>query len=118
VKLRLLLDENLSPVLREALRRHDPSVDVLRVGDVGAPPLGTPDPEILIYLEQHQRALITDNRASIPGHVLDHIATGGQHWGIFTLRPRAALADIIEALILLWEASSADEWQNAMRWIP
>jgi hypothetical protein len=118
VKPRLLLDENLSPALRDALLRHDPTIDVLRVGDAGAPALSTPDPAILTYLEQHQRILITDNRASIPGHVADHLAAGGQHWGIFTIRPRAGLAEIIEALILLCEASSADEWHNAMRWIP
>lgn len=118
MKLRLLLDENLSPALREALRRHDPDIDVLRVGDSNAPALGTLDPDILVYLEQHQRALITDNRASMPGHVRDHIAAGGKHWGIFTIRPRAPLAEIIESVILLCEASSAEEWQNAMRWIP
>ncbi len=37
MKIRFLLDENLSPRLRVGLLRYDPLVDVLRVGDVAAP---------------------------------------------------------------------------------
>lgn len=35
--LRYLLDENLSPRVTLTLRRHYPAIDVLRVGDEGAP---------------------------------------------------------------------------------
>jgi len=62
VKLRYLLDENLSPRLKLAVARRYPLIDVLRVGDDGAPPLGAPDPDILQYLGVTQRALVTDNR--------------------------------------------------------
>ena len=47
MKVRFLLDENLSPRLITALHRLDPAIDILRVGDEGTPPLGTDDPTIL-----------------------------------------------------------------------
>ena len=47
MKIRFLLDENISPRLKIALRRLAMVMDVLRVGDEGALVLGTPDPEIL-----------------------------------------------------------------------
>ena len=51
MKVRFLLDENLSPRLKLAVFRLNPELDILRVGDPGTPSLGTLDPEILIYLE-------------------------------------------------------------------
>ena len=35
--------------------RRCPTIDVLRVGDANAPPLGTLDPEVLLYVEKTQR---------------------------------------------------------------
>lgn len=51
MKIRFLLDECESPRLKTALLRFNPAIDVLRVGDPGAPHLETLDPEILRYLE-------------------------------------------------------------------
>jgi len=64
-----LLDENLSRDMLDAILHHDRSIDVLKVGGPGAPPLGTPDPDILLYCEREQRALVTDNRRTMPNHV-------------------------------------------------
>lgn len=83
MKVRFLLDENLSPQIQAGLWRYNPAIDVVRVGDRGVPPLGTADPDLLRYLESAQRALVTNNRVSMPGHLRDHYEAGGQHWGVF-----------------------------------
>lgn len=118
MKTRFLLDENLTPRLKAALRRHDFTIDVLRVGDANAPSLGTLDPDILLYLEASQRLLVTDNRASIPGHIADHIGAGGHHWGVFWVRPGFRIGTLAEFLYLLWNASEAHEWIDATEWAP
>jgi uncharacterized protein involved in high-affinity Fe2+ transport len=110
VKLRFLIDENLSPQIKLALQRRYPQIDILRVGDAGEPAFGTHDPAILHYLQIAQRVLITDNRASMPVHLHDHAATGGQHWGIFVVRKHVPLGSLVEELYLYWEASEAEEW--------
>jgi hypothetical protein len=50
--LRFLLDENLRGPMWDALQHHNATgaytVDVLRVGDSLAPPLRTPDKDLLI----------------------------------------------------------------------
>lgn len=66
MKMSFLLDENLMPDLKTAIWRHETAIDVLRVGDSGAPPYETLDPQILIYLETSRRCLITSNRKSMP----------------------------------------------------
>ncbi len=65
MKVRFLLDENLSPRLKVAVFRLNPALDVLRVGDSDTLPLGTLDPELLRYLELSQRLLVTNNRVRI-----------------------------------------------------
>jgi predicted nuclease of predicted toxin-antitoxin system len=65
MKMRFLLDEHLSMRLAAAIQHRNPLIDVLRIGDSGAPPLATLDPAILDYLATSQRALITRNRRSM-----------------------------------------------------
>ncbi|MBE9250696.1 hypothetical protein IQ226_16435 [Dolichospermum sp. LEGE 00240] len=59
MKIRFLLDENLSPKLKFAVLRLNPAIDIVRVGDPDAHPLGTLDPELLRYLEVSERLLVT-----------------------------------------------------------
>lgn len=119
MKIRFLLDENLNPRVKSALLHRDPTIDVLQIGDAEALPRGTLDPDILKCLEHDQRALVTDNRKSIPGHIADHFAAGGHHWGIFMLvQTQASIGQLAEELFLLWEASEAKEWIDQRRWLP
>jgi predicted nuclease of predicted toxin-antitoxin system len=118
MKVRFLLDENLSPRLQIGLWRRNPAIDVLRVGDLGAPALGTLDPEILLYLASAQRLLVTNNRVSMPDHLQVHHAAGGHHWGITWIRPGAQIGQLVDALELIWTATDAEEWQDSLEWIP
>ena len=38
--------------------------------------------------------------------------------GVFLVKQRALLVDVIDALILVWAASSEDEWENRILEIP
>jgi hypothetical protein len=116
--IRFLLDENLWPRIKTLLLRHDSTIDVIRVGDEGAPPLGTSDPKILDYTERTPRILVTNNRKSMPGHVARHFAAGRHHWGILQIRLERPLSEIVESLYLIWGASTCEEWKDRTVWIP
>jgi hypothetical protein len=118
MKVRFLLDENLPPRLKAALLRLNPTIDVVRVGDPRAPQLGTPDPDMLRYLELSQRILIILNRKSMPAHIEAHWAAGGHLWGLFWVRSRTPIGRLAQALFLVWEASEAEEWIDWLDWIP
>jgi hypothetical protein len=118
LKVRFLLDENLPPRLKTALLRLNPQIDVTRVGEPSAPPTGTLDPEILIYLEASQRLLVTDDRSSMPGHLTDHWNSGGHIWGLLWVRPRTPLSKLAQDLLLVWDATEAEEWCDRLDWIP
>jgi hypothetical protein len=118
MKPKFLLDENLSKKIKNAVLKFNPEIDILRVGDDETPPLGTLDPEILIYLEKSQRILITDNRKSMPGHLQDHWQNNQQIWGLFWVKKDTSISEIADSIYLLWETSEAEEWLNVIDWIP
>jgi len=118
MKVCFLLDEHISPAVPAGLKRHQPRVDVLSVGDSGAPPLGTPDSNILCFLESTQRALITKNRRSMWQHVMEHWQSGGHLWGIFWVPRDISYGLLIRQLLLIWETSEAEEWRDQLRDLP
>jgi hypothetical protein len=105
-EIRYLLDENVDPVLRTALLKKEPSIIVWKIGEPGIPPKGTKDPEILNCCEKNSFLLVTNNRASMPEHLIDHIHEGRHIPGILELNPNMSLGETIEELILIWGASS------------
>ena len=115
---RFLIDENISPEYRTQLLRHEPLLTVLVIGDEGAPARSTPDPEILVWCEQNQFSLVTNNRESMPQHLSDHIAAGHHVPGIFTINRRVSMGLIIEQLILIVGASDEDEYIDRITYIP
>ena len=118
MKIRFLLDENQSPRLKTALLRLNPTIDVLRIGDPEAPPLGIQDPDLLRYLEVTQRLLVTSNRTSLPAHIKTHWSAGGHLWGVFWVRPGVPIGRLARDLYLIWEASEAEEWVDRLDWVP
>ena len=119
MKPKFLLDENLDHDIAREVRRHDPSVDILYVGEQGAPLLGTLDPAILEFCETEQRILITNNRTSMPGHIADHQAAGKHHWGVLKTRARKpAVGPLIDEILLIAGASEAEEYYDVTDWIP
>jgi hypothetical protein len=110
MKMRFLLDEHLALYTKSAIHHRNPLIDVLRIGEPGAPPLATPDPDILSYLGPAQRALITRNRRSMMEHYGEHVAAEKSHWGIFVASSRLSVRDLSEQIELFWEASEAEEW--------
>jgi hypothetical protein len=113
-----LLDEHVDPALRTQLIRREPDLTVWIIGDPGAPPRGTLDPEILLWCEAHQFVLVTNNRQSIPVHLRDHLAAGHHVPGIFVLNPNVTMGALMEELLLIWGASDLEEYLDLMLYLP
>lgn len=116
--IKYLLDENVDRAIRAGLHRHWPEMVVWIIGDPGAPPRGTPDPDILLWCEANNFTLVTNNRASMPDHLRNHIAAGRHLPGIFILNPSMMVGETIDELALIWGASEADEYLDLMRFLP
>jgi hypothetical protein len=47
-----------------------------------------------------------------------HFIAGAQSPGVILLRRTVPIATVIEELMLIWNASEAEEWVNRLLWIP
>ncbi len=113
-----LLDENVGESLRKGLHAEYPDIVVWRIGDPAAPPIGTLDPDILLWCEANGFTLVTNNRGSMPGHLRDHLEAGRHFPGMFTLNPKMAVGETIEELVLVWGASNPDEYADQINYLP
>ena len=116
--IRYLLDENVDPIYRAELLKREPSLTVWRIGSPGAPPRGTPDPDILRWCEEREFILVTNNRKSMPLHLRDHLTAGRHVPGIFEMNPHMTIGQTIEELWLIWGASHEDEYLDRMAFLP
>ncbi|OGG43767.1 MAG: hypothetical protein A3F84_13385 [Candidatus Handelsmanbacteria bacterium RIFCSPLOWO2_12_FULL_64_10] len=113
-----LLDEHISHLFRVQLLRRQPDLVVWRVGDEGAPPFKTPDPDILRWCEEHEFILVTNNRHTMPVHLSDHLTAGGHVPGILMIDLDAPIGLVIGHLLLIAEASGEDEYRDRIEYVP
>jgi hypothetical protein len=117
-----LLDEHLRGPLWRAIQWHNLRgvcpLDVVRVGDPPDLPLGTADPDILLWAERAGRILVSDDRKTMARHLADHLQAGHQSPGIFTIRQLTPLPQVIEFLVLVAYESEAHEWQDRIEYLP
>jgi hypothetical protein len=116
--LQYLCDENVANALIDYLVRREPAIDVIRVGEPGAPPRSTPDPLLLLDAEANGRVLITQDKKTMPQHVADHLAAGHLTCGVIILRSGFSVKRYVDDLILFWAATQPDEWQDRLEYIP
>jgi hypothetical protein len=113
-----LLDEHVPLIIQAELVRMEPEMRVYAVGDDPAPLKGTPDPDILGWIEDHGCMLIINNRATMPVHLQQHLARGRHVPGVVQLPRLLNIATILGDLVLLWGGRSPNEFQDRIVYLP
>lgn len=114
-----LLDEHVPIFIQVQLERMEPELRVYAIGDGLAPPKGTPDPDILIWIEAQGCMLVTNNRSTIPAHLRADLDQGRHVPGIIQLpRRMRGIGAILDDLLLIWGASRAGEFQDQIVYLP
>ncbi len=102
--LRYVLDEHLRGILWKAIQQHNASgsnpLDVVCVGDPMDLPLGSKDPDILVWAEREGRVLVSRDKQTLPRHLAAHLAAGRHSPGIIIPRPRQTLPQLVFHLAL------------------
>jgi hypothetical protein len=117
-RLRYLVDEDTPHAIRDQLLRRQPEREALAVGDALAPAFGTLDPELLRWIERERYVLVSRNRRTLARHLREPLDAGGHVPGIFLLRRRASLGQMLEDLLLLWEAGSPEAYRDRVEYLP
>jgi hypothetical protein len=120
--LRFLLDENARGSLWHAIIRHNATspapLDVVCVGDVDDLPLASQDPDILRWAEREGRILVSFDRHTMPAYLIDLLKAGGHLPGLFLIRRRSRIRDIIAWLALAARSGDDYQWRDQVLYIP
>jgi len=102
-------------VLRGLFRRR-PDLDLIRVQDVG---LRTADDEtILEWAAAEGRILLTHDRTTMPNFAYQRVRAGRPMPGVFVIRNRPPLGDMIDEILLVALCSSQEEWKDRVEFLP
>ena len=114
--LRLAADENLNGDIVRGLVRRIPTLDIVRVQDVGLS--GADDPSVLQWAADQGRIVVTHDASTLTKHALDRVAAGQPMPGVFEVRSVAPIGKAIDDLILLAECSREGEWEGQVHFLP
>jgi Domain of unknown function (DUF5615) len=114
--IRFLADASLNHAIVSGCLRREPTMDFLSANDARLQRV--PDPEVLAIAAEQHRILVTSDLRTMPRHFGDFLQAERRCPGVFLVKQRAPLADVIEALLVVWAASDADEWRNRIVEIP
>jgi hypothetical protein len=93
-------------------------VDVTRVGDPPDLPLGTADPDLLLWSEREGRVLVTLDEHTIPGYLAAHLQQGHHSPGVFFLKTRYTLAQLAFELVLAAYVYDPADVADQVRFVP
>jgi hypothetical protein len=73
---------------------------------------------VLALAAVQNRILVTHDFRTMPRHFADFLATGDVSPGVLLVKQRTPLASVIDDLVLIWTASSPEDWTNRIVAIP
>ena len=114
--LRLIADENVSEHITDGLHRHAPTLDLLRVEEVGL--AQTDDRIILEWAAANGRVIITCDVISMVGFACDRINKGLPMPGLPCLPDGVTVAEAIAEIHVAASCSSSEDLNNQILFIP
>ena len=112
----ILAEENFNGKILKGLLAELPELDIVLVQDTEM--YQSPDPELLEWAAEEGRILLTHEIQTIIGYTYDRVRDGLPMPGVIEIRYPLGIGVAIEELVLLISASTPDEFENQVRYIP
>jgi hypothetical protein len=114
--LRLAADENFNNDILRGLLRQNPSLDIVRLQDVGLS--GADDSAVLEWAAGEGRVLLTHDASTMTKYAWERVKAGRPMRGIFEVTRTVPVGKAIEDILLLAECSHEGEWEAQIRYLP
>jgi hypothetical protein len=108
-KIRFQADADLRQAIVTGTIRRQPSLNFQSANEARLE--GIKDPEVLAIAAQEGRVLVTHDRKTMPTEFGQFI-TSKTSSGVLVLSQKLPISEAINAIILVWEASTAEEWSD------
>jgi len=115
MRIRFQADADLNQRIVRAVRRGQPAIDFQTADEAQIRSLN--DPEVLVTAAAEGRIVVTHDRTTMPVHFATFIGRQDSP-GVFVLSQFLPLKLAAEELIMIWEASEAEEWTNILQFLP
>jgi predicted nuclease of predicted toxin-antitoxin system len=112
---RFQADADLKQSIVNGALRRQPNLDFQSANAAGFE--GKKDREVLANAAQEGRVLVTHDRKTMPAEFGEFVMSQTSS-GVLILSQNLSINEAIEALILIWEASTAEEWVDRIMSIP
>jgi hypothetical protein len=108
-------DADFNQNIVRAVRRRAPAIDFQTAHEAGLH--GLDDQAVLAHAAREGRLLVSHDRRTMPSHFANFTATRTSA-GVFLISQNLSIMQAVEDLILIWEASEAEEWVNRLDSLP
>lgn len=108
-------DADLNQAIVTGVLRREPAIDFQTA--FAAKLEGLKDSEVLALSAQQGRILVSHDRRTMPSEFAEFI-TSNQSSGVIIVSRKLPIDTVIEELLIIWAASSAEEWINRIAKIP
>jgi hypothetical protein len=112
----LIADENFNNTIVRGLLRVKPSLDIVRVQDVGLS--SADDPAVLEWAAREDRILLTHDVATITKYAYERILSGKYMPGVIEVSRAVPLSVAINDILLMAEACKNGELENQIIYLP
>lgn len=112
----LAADENFNNDILRGLLRRDPTLDIVRIQDVGV--THAPDPIVLEWAAQENRVLLTHDLNTITKFAYERIVAGKRMPGVIEVNRSVPISVAIEDILLLAVTSSSGDWKGQIIYLP
>ncbi|MGL4424441.1 MAG: hypothetical protein ACRCZF_27555 [Gemmataceae bacterium] len=106
---RFLADEHTPVYWIDAVRQANPAISYTRIGQPGAPPVGTRNGVLLRYCEANQTSLITCDDRTMYGHLVQHLESGGRFYGLFFIHESIRTQELVDSVVIIYSLCTAEE---------
>jgi Domain of unknown function (DUF5615) len=114
-RVRFQADADLRQAIVSGVLRKQPNLDFQSAHTARL--RGIKDPEVLAIASRHSRLLVTHDRKTMPTEFGQFIMSQSSS-GVLLLSQSLPIGEAINAIILVWEASTAEEWTNQIMTFP
>ncbi|MDQ7027104.1 MAG: DUF5615 family PIN-like protein [Anaerolineae bacterium] len=114
--MRFAADENFDGRILKGILTRLPDIDIVRVQDTEM--FQSSDPELLDWIADENRILLTHDVKTIPRFAYERVRAGLSVPGIIEVRLTISIGQILDELEVLIGAGTPEDFENIIRYVP
>jgi hypothetical protein len=112
---RFQADADFNQKIVVGLRRRERALDIREAHEGGV--IGIADSAVLRIAAESGRILLSHDRRTMPAHLAQFLQTNSSP-GVIIVPQDLDIGAAIEDLLIIWAASSAEEWRDQLGFLP